>query len=164
MSKEYLEALERVANNLEHHYPIRDFNTIKQALQRLNAIENSKPSKAIECLERIDIEYSTIESEDFDICYNIIKHSLLKAQELENRINIETETKQKVIKHNFALQKERDKYKRVLDIIFEKPTQSKVAIAYIKTIINPTYEDYCLIVIDEHRLTEDEFNSLKALI
>ena len=51
MSKE-LESLERVGNNLEHHYPenIKDFNILKQALQRLenqdDVIEN-----CIRCLE-----------------------------------------------------------------------------------------------------------------
>lgn len=88
--------------------------TIKQALQRLESIEkgkntdiidnymafkndNSNPSEALECLERIDKEYLTIESKDFDNCFNTIKQALLKAQEQEK----ENELLKEIIKSLF---------------------------------------------------------------
>lgn len=140
MKKAYLEALERVGNNLEHHYPVKDFNIIKQALQRLNVIENSKPSKAIECLERIDEEYSTLDNEDFEICFNVIKKSLLKAQEME---------------------KENDKYKKVIDIIKEIVNTTEDRLQDILRCKD--YEEYKGLWYFEITLTKEEFDLLKEV-
>lgn len=87
---------------------------VEQALQRLEAIEkgkntdiidnymafkndNANPSEALKCLERIDKEYLTIESKDFDNCFNTIKQALLKAQEQEK----ENELLKEIIKSLF---------------------------------------------------------------
>lgn len=82
MSKE-LEALERVGNNLEHHYSenIKDFNILKQALTRLEAIDNANPSEA---LERLENNKNAI---PYAIDYRIIKQALIKSQEQEKEID-----------------------------------------------------------------------------
>lgn len=95
MSKE-LEALERVGNNLEHHYPenIKDFNILKQALQRLETIDNSNPSKALKNLEKIKTKFRNTclgiyleDTKEFDT----IKQTLLKAQEQDKVLEITKE-------------------------------------------------------------------------
>ena len=93
-----LENLRKSANTFCQHMPEQcELNkkyadTIKQALlkqlsgsQYTNIVldEAVKPSEAMECLERIDKEYASIESDDFDNCFNTIKQALLKAQEVE---------------------------------------------------------------------------------
>lgn len=77
--------------------------TIKQALLELKAIKEANPSKAMECLERIDKEYATIENEDFKICFNAIKQALLKAQEQEQE------------KENQELKDTNMKYAKIID-------------------------------------------------
>jgi hypothetical protein len=58
MSKEYLEALENImkiygnTNSLEGTYDY--FLIIKKALQRLESIDNAKPSEALECLDNLE--------------------------------------------------------------------------------------------------------------
>lgn len=97
MSKEYLEALLNLFNeaNRFNNEPYK-FNTlelfkrkqiIEQALHRLESIDNSNPSEALECLEKIidnlddyaDFEIKQEANEYIDT----IKQALLKAQELE---------------------------------------------------------------------------------
>ena len=41
-------------------------------------------SVALKCLERIDKEYGTIECEDFDNCFNIIKQALQRLEAIDN--------------------------------------------------------------------------------
>lgn len=43
--------------------------------------------KALECLERIDKEYATIEYEDYNTCYKTINKALIKAQEQEKALD-----------------------------------------------------------------------------
>lgn len=80
MSKE-VEAFKRMmkvygdTNSLEGTYD--DLLIIKKALQRLESIDNAKPSEALNSLERIGKEYLTIESKDFDECFNTIKQALI---------------------------------------------------------------------------------------
>lgn len=92
MSKELeaLECLERLeyyhirsVNDLgckEHR--LKDINTIKQALQRLSAIDNANPSEAIKCLEHIKKYYipEPCSAKTYD-CLETIKQALIKAQE-----------------------------------------------------------------------------------
>jgi len=61
MSKEYLEAFERIKelpdsyrkqDVWEHCYMV-DCEKIEQALQRLESIDNANPSEALECLEKL---------------------------------------------------------------------------------------------------------------
>ena len=61
---------------------------ILKDLERLETIDNANPSEAMESLERIDKEYATIENEDFKICFNTIKQTLLKAQEQEKILSV----------------------------------------------------------------------------
>ena len=98
MSKEYLEALERVGDNLEHHYleNIKDFNILKQSLQRLESIDNAEPSEALKYVNgkiadlEDDLQHYTMVDKDkcreFFIREDLkqftnIKKALLKAQE-----------------------------------------------------------------------------------
>lgn len=92
MSKE-LEALDRLiavgdpSKYWNSNYFVEDVNIVKQALQRLEAIDNTSPSEALKWLDQI-IEYIT---EDKKVKYKatilfdceIIKDALLKAQEME---------------------------------------------------------------------------------
>lgn len=70
------------------------YNTIKQALERLKAIDNANPSEALKCLERIEAdlvglpkhvtEYDDIFDDyldDIEDNIDTIKQALLKAQE-----------------------------------------------------------------------------------
>lgn len=92
MSKE-LKAFENImriygeTNSLEGTY--NDFLTIKKALQRLEDIDNAKPSEALECLEYL---YEALKQEYLDDnskklsmydekVLNTIKNYILKAQE-----------------------------------------------------------------------------------
>ena len=105
--KKVFEALERIGNNLEHHYPenIRDFNTIKQALTELQQIKESKPSEVFgnisRGLETIEADLTGLPKhvieyddgfdnylEDIWTCINFIKQTLLKAQEQEKVLDL----------------------------------------------------------------------------
>lgn len=110
MSKEYLEAFKAVYNNFD--YLISDIGIeddeaniclmtikeqlpiIKQALKRLESIENANPSEALECLEYIEnklhglrVECERIKNHRCDDVFiqehtfDTIKQALLKAQE-----------------------------------------------------------------------------------
>ena len=65
-----------------------EFAILKQALTELKQIKEANPSEAMESLERIDKEYSTIKNEDFKICFNTIKQTLLKAQKQEKILSV----------------------------------------------------------------------------
>ena len=93
MSKEYLEALERLycSGNLQLDYVLnnkhkQDYEIIEKALQRLESIDNAKPSEALKCLEKANdylnnvYDYKEIKEEvRNDI--ETIKQALLKSQE-----------------------------------------------------------------------------------
>jgi hypothetical protein len=105
MSKEYLEALDRLyrCNDDDYAlgYQLHDYNLLKQALIKLEQIEKGKntdiidnymtfknseqvePSKAMECLERVsELQYiDHYESREKEI--EIIEQALIKAQEQE---------------------------------------------------------------------------------
>lgn len=59
----------------------KEFNAIKQALQRLEAIENVKPSEALECLEYLYSNSDDYRSNDRAKDYETIKNYILKTQE-----------------------------------------------------------------------------------
>ena len=87
MSKEYLEAFEVIRNKFIDlfHEDIPDFDIVDNALNRLESIDNSEPSEALECLERIGAEKlargELIRNDDKVEPYlNTIKQALLKAQ------------------------------------------------------------------------------------
>ena len=101
MNKE-LEALEFICKILkEKGIDIKwlfkeQYNTIKQALQRLEAIDNSNPSDAIECVDDINADLVSLPKhiegsddtfddylENISLKISIIKRTLLKYQEKE---------------------------------------------------------------------------------
>lgn len=111
MSKDYLEALEEIRDFrygkdklLVCHTEM--YKTIKQALQRLEAIDNAKPSEALEMLKGVeyvadvlkvnhkigsrDIANQEIKEMVDRLNYRIptIKQALIKAQEQENIFSI----------------------------------------------------------------------------
>jgi hypothetical protein len=117
MSKEYLEALERMCSTtLEEDLSVRDiyeteYGIVEQALQRLESIDNAEPSEALECLEKLkgmeiismpfSDEYGTQEVDlndirkvgsqlntDFREYTATIKQALIKAEKEHNSLNL----------------------------------------------------------------------------
>ena len=96
MSKEYLEALEKLLDGYSKGMAGRSYyDTIKQALQRLESIDNSKPSETLEILD--DFKNGLVNKETGMIMFNqvwfknqidTIKQALLKAQENEKVLEI----------------------------------------------------------------------------
>lgn len=88
MSKEYLEALERIIegavyDNIYTKQDLeQDVNTVKQGLLELKAIKEANPSEALDCLENM---YTSSEDTiyQFEKEYKVIKQYILKAQEME---------------------------------------------------------------------------------
>lgn len=94
MSKEYLEAFKNLKQEL-YYSPnqIPDIDkwheTIEQALQRLESIDNAEPSEALECLEKtistllepILAEYEDDLSDKITANYFALKQALIKSQE-----------------------------------------------------------------------------------
>ena len=103
MSKEYLEALNKIQHDfgqLKGQELVSCYETIFNALNRLESIDNANPSEALECLERIDntlclnnikgkLDFG-IDTEEHTDCDSVIgmvedletiKEALLKAQE-----------------------------------------------------------------------------------
>ena len=70
-----------------------DYELIKEALQRLEAIDNAKPSEALECLEETKkIIHNYISNGDWDNKIlpklDIVKQALIKSQEQEKVLKI----------------------------------------------------------------------------
>ena len=94
MMENYFEALERLAMPDELHISeceklgiglTEDFDLVEQALLELKSINESDPSKALECLENL---FSNVVSTDYTResslkDFNTIKNYILKAQALE---------------------------------------------------------------------------------
>lgn len=142
MSKE-LEALERLYKCNDDDYTLgyqqHDYKLLHQALQRLESIDNAKPSKALEGLENLGtngIEYR----EPFELGFTksmpfkstrefkIIKQALIKAQEQEKVLEIIIEkgvdvatfnTYQTVIEYNWSIRFEKHKRKELTQEEFE---------------------------------------------
>lgn len=96
MSKEYLEAFNRIALHTEYDnnsaYDCLKFENdcklVEQALQRLDQIENSNPSEALEDFKII--KFKTINA-GYDYGYKVwdkIEQALIKAQEQEKVLEI----------------------------------------------------------------------------
>ena len=143
------------------------FIELEKELQRLEQIDNSKPSEALERLEGLgfglwneDKSIVSINGNYFKEAYNTIKATLLKAQEqekenkellttvailkqkLEDTDNVKVATTMmKQLDENVKLEKENAEYKRVLKIIFEKG----LPLAEIKMIKqSENYEKYSI--------------------
>jgi len=96
MSKEYLEALKRMEYFVNEEMGIKtfkqsgwhiegtdDYELVKEALQRLESIDNANPSEALKCLERIKAYFLNKTKEiDFQDLRDI-EQALIKAQEQE---------------------------------------------------------------------------------
>lgn len=202
MSKE-LEAFERIktegdieGNELHCFMNDDDINIVENGLRRLESIENTTPSEALECLEQwygfliADndtlfsngnvnyIEHQNRMGKIYDE-YNTIKQALLKAQELEkendellqavalfkqkledtNDIKIAT-TMMKQLDKNISLEKEKNKYKKTLEIIKSK----NVDISYLKYDCHFELCLYNKYMEDSKKLTQEEFNLLKEVL
>ena len=182
MSKEYIEAFKNLKQEL-YYSPnqIPDIDkwheTIEQALERLEAIDNANPSEALECLEwltssligKYNLFYEEViinekeykESIEFiKDDYNIIKQALLKAQENTRSEEILQKYYQEGITLDSvrALKQERDNYKKVLEIIKEKAVD-------VYVLFDLGLEEYNKYVLKRYgtyyQLTEEEFNLLK---
>ena len=92
MSKEYLEALERLYKCNDDDYTLgyqqHDYKLLQQVLQRLEIIENAKPSEALKMLleakqQRLNL-YGQLLYND-KIFFEALEPALFKAQENENK-------------------------------------------------------------------------------
>ena len=156
MSKEYLKALENMKNGADDWYRsyemYEDYPVVKSALQRLEAIENTKPSEALKYVNGkiADLEddlqhYTMVEkdkcreffiSEDLKQFTNI-KQVLLKAQEQE----------------------------KVLKIMFEKRIDLECFyITFIEDNYDYNYYEKMYGTYGKYKLTEEEFNLLKEML
>lgn len=103
MSKE-LEALKRMEYFVNEEMGIKtfkqsgwhiegtdDYELVKEGLQRLEAIDNSNPSKALEDIFNIiyNLDCGTTYEQDKKLndCREVLKQALIKAQEQENILN-----------------------------------------------------------------------------
>ncbi len=83
----------------------KNLNIVQDGLKRLEAIDNAKPSEAMECLERIIITKPYKTFDEFDNDYKTIKQYILKAQELEKVLEIIKEKNVLIngLKHSMTL-------------------------------------------------------------
>ena len=178
MSKE-LEALDELVysgqeNPITISFDITKFfqviGEIRECLQRLEAIENTNPSEALEDLEIMYESYCMgygINDERF----KNIKQALIKSQEQEKENVRNEEILQKYYQDGITLdsvrtlKQERDNYKRVLDIIKEK------CVSMWHLMKSKTVEDYNFYLIIEgiedtniFKLTQEEFELLKEML
>lgn len=112
MSKEQ-ESFNRISKAMDYaddmvtsYYEVGDFEIVENGLKRLEAIDNSSPSEALECLDRIDntlclnnikgkLEFG-IDAEEHTDCDSVIgmtedlesiKATLLKAEQDKKKLN-----------------------------------------------------------------------------
>lgn len=191
MNKEYLEALKFIFDEAlfsefknETHTKVRECHSVVyEALKRLEAIDNSNPSEAMECSLKL---YKMVESagngKGFSLnaaweYHNTIKQALLKAQEQEKVIielceycgmdnlypydnleKIEIAFKDKF--DNYQRQRieslgRLNKQEQVLEIIKKKWVNIAVLIH------SKTVEEYNNNAYTPYNLTEEEFDTLK---
>ena len=167
MSKEYLEALERLycSGNLQLDYVLnnkhkQDYEIIEKALQRLESIDNAKPSEALKCLEKANdylnnvYDYKEIKEEvRNDI--NTIKQALLKAQEDEEENKRLWNDITTISKQYTDLMLEYQEQEKVLEIIKKK----EVRLWQLR--VSTDLESYNYHCLEEEELTEEEFDLLK---
>lgn len=148
MSKEYLEALERLycSGNLQLNYVLsdkhkQDYETVEQALQRLESIDNAKPSEALEDFKII--KFKTINA-GYNYGYEVwdkIERALIKAQEQE---------------------KENAELKKILSIIKEKRIDiESFYITFIEDEFDYNHYEKYYGTYGLECLTQEEFELLK---
>ena len=91
MSKEYSEALDRLYKCNDDDYTLgyqrHDYKLLQEALQRLEAIDNAKPSEALKCIDVLK-EDGCITTLYQGKALETIRQTLLKAQEQEKVLDI----------------------------------------------------------------------------
>ena len=188
MSKDYLEALERLAMPDELHIAeckkvgvalTEDYEIIKQALLELKSIKEANLSKAMKGLHTIAFNTQFIAGMNFGDELRAIEHALLKAQELEiensallkenSNLYVELTFGQKQYKELIEYTKQQEK---ALEIIKEKRVNVGTFIHLTKVLkkdyekckgLNNTFganicDCYC------EFLTEEEFSLLKEVL
>lgn len=163
MSKEYLKAFKNLKQELYYspnQIPDIDkwYETIEQALERLEAIDDSKPSKALECLEKLghlDLyeNYIDLQVNDVDE-FTTIKQALIKAQELEQDNNALLEENNNLYTE-LTFAEGAKNYRNVLKLIDEK----NVDVRYFKQC--NTLNDYNYYQRLKNELSQKEFDLLK---
>lgn len=88
MNKEYLEALKTIkikCHPNSNPNPLIDsaLDTIEQALRRLESIENSKPSKALEDLDKMANQVFQVDDE-FELYYDKVKQALQRLKAIHH--------------------------------------------------------------------------------
>ena len=120
---------------------------IREALQRLEAIDNVKPSEALKCLKYLDEECGCFALDKEYKAVNTIKQALIKAQDQE---------------------KENDEYKKMLKILFKKQVdinEIKILIANLKHCDDvERCKRYNASRKVGYKLKQDEFNSIKEML
>lgn len=146
MNKEYIKALERMGcATLEEDLSVRDiyeneYDIVKNALQRLESIDNANPSEALECLERLEY-YHTRSVSDLGC--------------KEHRLKDISTIKQALLKA------EQDKKKAIAwDIVISK----NVDMLLIKKYDNVSDYNSAVWLSGREKLTEEEFKIIKEVL
>lgn len=170
MSKEYLEVKpEDIANLLYEVYNVPNgiCEHIKNMVQRLESLDNSKPSKALKTLEVLDntispllepilAKYEDDLSDKITANYFALKQTLIKAQKQEKDIIHYKGTVANLRRDNALLKELNAEKKKVLEIIKEK----EVSIFQLNCCKNVNeYND--LQFKKDKKLTKEEFDTLK---
>lgn len=122
----------------------RCFDIVEEALNRLESIDNSNPSEALECLELIGKVLRYVRMlDDYDKEFSTIKQALLKAQDPKQYLtweNLEKDRTYKVLLNGiqYELVKRYDDYEYRCDYITlqKKPNVSIYIYEYEKEIFN----------------------------
>jgi len=170
MSKE-LDAFNRITetygktNSLEGTYD--DFLIIKKALQRLEAIDNTKPSEALKDLEKLghlDLyeSYINLKVNEVDE-FGIIKQALVKAQEQEKENDVllgENDDLYTELAFCEKQYKETIEYAKKCTKLLKLINEKNVDVRYFKQQCNTLNDyNYCQLFGDE--LSQEEFDLLK---
>lgn len=172
-----LECLKRIdeRNYITEREHKEFLKVVEQALLRLEAIDNTNPSEALECLEEIkDFTCPSNRNEcveDYFNNYSNIKQALIKSQDLEKRlkdlntrymdyVDKSTETIGKLEDNLIKEEQENIKLKKVLEILFEKQVD-------VYMLFDLGLEEYNKWVLQRYgtyyQLTQEEFDLLKEV-
>lgn len=164
LEKEYLEDLDHYDEGMGIHST--SYEKCKERLIRLAKIDNSKPSEALECLDKVNnylndvYDYKEIKEEvrkDIDT----IKQALLRLDRLDAAMELLPNRFSAVNNREiFIMRKEMfekfQKQEKVLKIIINKKVD------FYRLSISNNVNDYnSTIEFNEYKLTEEEFDLLK---
>jgi len=146
---EALVCLKRARTDIERgncEYNVTDYlDTIETALQRLEAIDNSNPSEALECLEKIIDnldDYADFEiKQEANEYINTIKQALLKAQEPKQYLKWEDLVQARIYKvllngNRYEVVKRYDDYEYCCITLQKKPNVSIYIYEHEKEVFN----------------------------